>query len=526
MSLTIKSWLPSPLMPEPTTGQETIPLPEEPPARVARRVPALTIISHPVMARAGERVVLDGPPLELSRAAPDFGRRGSSARRPLEDPYLTRRPLKLSAQSDGGVRLSLEQHNTPVTVLGRPVSGSEELSPEQVARGVPIVLCKRIVLLLHLVEEGAQGPEPDLGMVGDSDAIHRVREQIRKLVDLPNPVLIRGETGTGKELVAQALHRESQRGGRFLAHNLSAIPEGLAAAELFGAKRGAFAELKVDRKGLFREAHGGTLFLDEVGDALPQVQVILLRALETGEVTPLGTEERVRVSVRLISATDIDIEARSDAGEFRAQLFFRLGYPITLPPLRERPEDIGLLFAHFARQELQASGEPQRLEAPAEGAVPWLPASLAELLVGYRWPGNVRELRNMVQQLVINNRGRATLTADEQLVAKLKSKQGPTPPEPEGEERAEYSCEQLQEAMAACQFEITATAERLAVKRSTLQTWLKRCGIRTAADLKPDEIVRAYREFGGDLDKTSKHLRVSKFALRSIVKTLGLDPDA
>jgi two-component system, NtrC family, nitrogen regulation response regulator GlnG len=525
MPLRIRSWLPSLLMPDSTTGQETIPLPEDPPARVARRIPALTILSHPIMARAGERAVLEGGPLELSRATPDFRRRGSGVRRPLEDPYLTRRPLKLVARSDGGVQLSLEQHNTPVTVSGRPVTGTEELSPEQVARGVPIVLCKRIVLLLHLVEDGTQWPESDLGMMGDSDAIHRVRDQIRKVVDLPNHVLILGETGTGKELVARALHRESKRGGTFVAHNLGAIPETLATAELFGAKRGAFSELKVDRKGLFREAHGGTLFLDEVGDALPQVQVTLLRAVETGEVTPLGTEEAVKVSVRLISATDSDIEARSETGEFRAQLLFRLGYPITVPPLRERPEDIGLLFAHFARQELESSGEPHRLETPAEGAVPWLPTPLVELLVGYRWPGNVRELRDVVQRLVINNRGRATLTADEWLLAKLKSRQGPAP-EPGGEERAEYSCDELRSALATCQFEITATAERLGMKRSTLQTWLKRCGIRTAVDLKPEEIARAHHELGGDLDKMSKHLGVSKFALRSTVKTLGLEPGA
>jgi len=523
MSLILKLRRTRVLMPDSKSGPETIPLPPEEPARVARRVPALTIVSHPVMARAGERVLLTGPSLKLSREAPDFSRRGWHVLRPLDDPYLTRSPLELTPRKDGGVQLSLGGHNTPVSVFGHKVAGIEELSRDDVARGVPIVLCRRIVLLLHLVEEGVQWPESNLDMVGESDAIQRVREEIHKVGRLSGSVLIRGETGTGKELVAQALHKESRRSGKFLAHNLGAIPEELAAAELFGAKKGAFTDLKVDRKGLFREAHEGTLFLDEVGDALPLVQVSLLRALETKEVTPLGTDEPVSVDVRLIAATDIDIEARAEAKEFRAQLLHRLGYSLSIPPLRERPEDIGLLFAHFARKELEALGEPPRVETAAEGAVSWLPASLAELLLGYRWPGNVRELRNVVQKLVISSRGGATLAADERLLAKLKSKQGPAP-EQETEERAEYSREQIREVYTACHYEITAAAERLGVKRPTFESWLKRYGIRRAVDLKPDEIKQAFQECGGSLEKMSKRLEVSRFALRSPVKTLGLDP--
>jgi two-component system, NtrC family, nitrogen regulation response regulator GlnG len=523
MTLIVKSRATRLLMPDSKPGQKTLPLPPEEPAPVARRVPALTIVSHPVMARAGERVLLAGPRVKLSRESPDFSRRGSHVQRPLDDPYLTRTPLELTPGKDGGVQLSLGEHNTPVSVFGRKVAGVEELTREQMARGVPIVLCRRIVLFLHLVEERAQWPESDCGMVGESDAIHKIREQVCGVAGSSSSVLIRGETGTGKELVAHALHQASRRTGRYLAQNLGAIPEALAAAELFGANKGAFTDLKVDRKGLFREAHKGTLFLDEVGDAPPQVQVSLLRVLEAKEVTPLGTDEPVAVDVRLITATDIDIDALVKAKEFRDQLLHRLGYPICIPPLRERPEDVGLLFAHFARQELAALGEPPRIDAQADGAVPWLPASLAELLVGYRWPGNVRELRNVVQQLVIDNRGRATLAAGDGLIAKLKSSQGPAP-EQETEERVEYSREQVREAYAACHFEITAAAERLGLKRPTFENWLKRYGIRRAVDLKPDEIRQAFQECGGSLEKMSKRLEVSRFALRSPVRTLGLDP--
>ncbi|HEU4537176.1 MAG TPA: sigma 54-interacting transcriptional regulator, partial [Polyangiaceae bacterium] len=182
---------------------------------------------------------------------------------------------------------------------------------------------------------------------------------------------------------------------------MGAVPKELAAAELFGAARGAYTGSTHDREGLFRSAQGGTLFLDEVGEAPPEVQVMLLRALETGEVHPVGAKAPVAVDVRLVAATDANLESQIRDGRFKEPLLHRLaGYEIRLPPLRERREDIGPLFYHFARGELEATGEARRL-APADPyEAPWLPAPIAARLVRHPWPGNVRQLRNWARQIV------------------------------------------------------------------------------------------------------------------------------
>ena len=199
-------------------------------------------------------------------------------------------------------------------------------------------------------------------MVGESAALRQVRAHVERIADLPVPVLVRGETGTGKELVARAVHlRSPRRDGPFVSVNLGAIPRDLAAAELFGAVRGAYTGAAQDRPGFFRAARGGTLFLDEVGEAPPEVQAMLLRVLESGEMYPVGGQAPVATDVRLIAATDADLEERIRDGRFKAPLLHRLaGYEIRLPPLRERREDIGPLFVHFAREELERIGEAGR----------------------------------------------------------------------------------------------------------------------------------------------------------------------
>jgi two-component system nitrogen regulation response regulator GlnG len=373
-------------------------------------VPALTIVSHPAAHRAGERFVLDalsaGRDVALSRNAPDFTRPGRALGVPLGDPFVSRRPIRFAAAPAGGVRLQLDPGGTPV-VVGTPVDGSLELTAEELAAGIPLELAERVVVLLHLVDRAAGDASDPLGMVGDSAAIRRVRAAIERIVDLPVPVLIRGETGTGKELVARAIHdRSPRRGGPFVSVNLGAIPRELAAAELFGATKGAFTGATRDRDGLFRAAHGGTLFLDEVGEAPPEVQVMLLRVLETGELYPVGADKPVATQVRLIAATDANLEQQIRDGRFKAPLLHRLaGYEVRLPPLRERREDIGILLYHFAREELEAIGEAHRLTPEDPYARPWLPAAIAAQLVRYAWPGNIRQLRNVTRQLVIGSRG-------------------------------------------------------------------------------------------------------------------------
>jgi two-component system nitrogen regulation response regulator GlnG len=246
-------------------------------------------------------------------------------------------------------------------------------------------------------------------------------------------VLLRGETGTGKELVARALHDHGpRRGGPFVSVNLGAIPRELAAAELFGAQRGAYTGATRDREGFFRAARGGTLFLDEVGEASPEVQAMLLRVLETGEMYPVGGQAKVATDVRILAATDADLDARIREGQFKAPLLHRLaGYEIRLPPLRERREDIGVLFYHFAREELLALGEVHRLSPEDPYSAPWLPASIMGRLLRFAWPGNIRQLRNLTRQLVIGSRGCAQIALDPRLMAELGEELAP----PAGAER-------------------------------------------------------------------------------------------
>ncbi|MCY1020136.1 sigma 54-interacting transcriptional regulator [Pyxidicoccus sp. MSG2] len=509
-----------------------------------RVVPALTIVSHPVPRRAGERLLLDalasGGEVLLSRNAPDFLPPGKALGLPLAAPFLSRKPLRLTPGRDGGVRLHVEPDGTPVSV-GRPVEGVLELGPEALAAGVPLELADRIVLLLHLEEVEVEAAPESLGMVGGSAALRRVRRHIAQVADLDVPVLIRGETGTGKELVAQAIHQQSQRrAGHFVSVNLGAIPRELAAAELFGAQRGAYTGATRDREGYFRAAHGGTLFLDEVGEAPPEVQVMLLRVLETGEVFPVGASAPVATDVRLIAATDAHLEAQIDEGRFKAPLLHRLaGYEVCLPPLRERREDLGALFLHFAREELRALGGAHRLDAEDARAEPWLPVPLAVRLLRFGWPGNVRQLRNVTRQLVIGSRGLPYLRAEPRLLRELDS--GATPPPaltvledsapvtpppekaPSRRKPADISEPELLAALRENAWDFQAAADQLGIPRPSVYDLVDRSpNIRTAGDLSPEEILRCHRECQGDLDAMARRLEVSRRALSRRLKELGL----
>src|SRR6185369_6449016 len=213
---------------------------------------------------------------------------------------------------------------SPVQVVadGVPVAGSREIPAAEVERGVVLELSGRVALLLHTLGDEEPGPSvPGFDLVGESAGIVRVRREIARVADLDVPVLLRGETGTGKELVAHALHRASRRrSAAFLSLNMAAIPASLAASELFGATRGAFTGAVAAHAGHFERAQGGTLFLDEIGDAPAEVQVSLLRVLETGEIQRVGGAPISGVDVRLIAGTDADLERAIADGRFRSAL--------------------------------------------------------------------------------------------------------------------------------------------------------------------------------------------------------------
>lgn len=231
------------------------------------------------------------------------------------------------------------------------------------------------------------------GIIGESPAMKHVFEQLRRVVDTRVTVLIEGETGTGKELVASAVHYWSNRRDKlFVAQNCAALPENLLESELFGHRKGAFTGATDDKKGLFELCHEGTLFLDEVGEMPVPLQAKLLRVLQEGEIRPVGSNRTRKVDVRIVAATNRDLEKEVSEGRFREDLFYRLKvFPLSLPPLRERREDVALLARHFLARYGREFGRD--VEGFSQESM--------EQLLAYEWPGNVRELENEVQRLVI-----------------------------------------------------------------------------------------------------------------------------
>jgi two-component system nitrogen regulation response regulator NtrX len=232
-----------------------------------------------------------------------------------------------------------------------------------------------------------------LEIVGESAPIEHVLRQIEKVAPTNATVLITGENGTGKELVAHAIHRRSpRREGRFLQMNCAAIPEELIESELFGHEKGAFTGATSRREGKFELADGGTLLLDEIGDMSPTVQAKVLRVLEEGRFERVGSSQTLSADVRILAATNKDLEAAVARGSFREDLFFRLNVvPVHVPPLRERRDDVPLLVAHFMALYCEREDVP-----PVE-----LEPEVLELLKRHAWPGNVRELRNTLERMVI-----------------------------------------------------------------------------------------------------------------------------
>lgn len=228
-------------------------------------------------------------------------------------------------------------------------------------------------------------------MIGDSAAMRRVYEAIGKVAPVTTDVLILGESGTGKELAARAIHRNSpRRNGPFVEVNCGAISPNLFESEFFGHVKGAFTDAHRDRKGWIEQADGGTLFLDELGELPPEFQAKLLRVLEDRMVRPVGSEARPAVvDVRVICATNRNLEAEIAAGRFKRDLYYRLGLPISMPPLRDRPDDIPLLVRHF----VQRFGKHRHVEAT--------PPDTIRVLQDYSWPGNVRQLAHTIEWAVV-----------------------------------------------------------------------------------------------------------------------------
>ncbi|MGE3509840.1 MAG: sigma-54-dependent transcriptional regulator [Vicinamibacterales bacterium] len=318
-------------------------------------------------------------------------------------------------------------------------------------------------------------------MVGESYAIRRLRDQVAMAAPSNGRVLIYGENGTGKELVARTVHAMShRRGGAFVEVNCAAIPEELIESELFGHVRGAFTGAVSDRRGKFEIADGGTLFLDEIGDMSVKTQAKVLRVLQEQTMEPVGGTTRIRVDARVLAATNKDLPSEIRQGQFREDLYFRLNViPIFVPPLRERADDIPLLADHFMADFAREYGRRPKHFDPAAHAV----------LQEYAWPGNIRELRNVIERLIIMVPGETIRPADlgsldqHGLTRVTAETVGPRPTLHEARERFER--ELILRTLAEQQGNMSRTAEVLGVERSNLYRKMRTFGI--APSRRPDE---------------------------------------
>ncbi|HEY7728326.1 MAG TPA: sigma-54 dependent transcriptional regulator [Candidatus Eisenbacteria bacterium] len=302
-------------------------------------------------------------------------------------------------------------------------------------------------------------------IIGASPQMAKVLEMVKSVAETDTTVLIRGESGTGKELIAQTIHANSRR--RYfpiVPVNCGAVPESLLESELFGHEKGAFTGAQYRRKGKLEMADGGTLFLDEVGTISPQMQVNLLRVLETKEFTRLGGAKPVRVDFRVLCATNQDLEQLTKEGRFREDLYFRINVvSIILPPLRERREDIPLLAQHLLGKYAQ------EMNRPFTGFDP----SAMDLLVRYDWPGNVRELANAVERALVVGKA-PTIRADD-LPVRLNERRAPAV----GDSLAEVEKAQIRLILERTRGNVTRAAEILQIDRVTLYNKIKKYGLRT-----------------------------------------------
>ena len=341
----------------------------------------------------------------------------------------------------------------------------------------------RLVQRLRLAEEKLRGEVKYLkgreekrrfsDIIGESSAMAEIFKQLEKVIDTRATVCIEGETGTGKEVIASAIHYQGKRRDKlFVAQNCAAMPENLLESELFGHKKGAFTGADHDKKGLFEIADSGTLFLDEIGEMSLNLQAKLLRVLQEGEIRAVGATASKAVDVRIICATNRSLEKEVEKGAFRQDLFYRLRvFPIRLPPLRERREDIPLLVEHFLRKYTV------EMNKPVAGVTP----EALDQLAAYSWPGNIRELENEVQRLVIQCDNEGFITP---------------------------------ELLAPAVRKVEGLLGRVAPKKGTLKDMME--------EVERWLLVEALREHGGNKTKTAETLGITREGLHKKLAKYGM----
>lgn len=497
---------------------------------------ALIIQSHPNLSRIGEIAWLPSSQnhWQINRNTPEFSTLDSSVTQPLADPFLSRSPVQLRYIVGKGIEIDTSESAITVAVAEECIESPYIVDENRLLEGVCMTLSSRICVMIKYLSRPQNVSLSCEQMLGISPTLQQVKAQISQLQNINDPVLIRGSTGVGKELVAQALVSQSTRKDKpFISVNLSAIPPELAAAELFGNERGAFTGADKARPGYFKAAEGGTLFLDEIGEASPDIQVMLLRVLETSEIFPVGSQKPQSIDVRIITATDANLEHLAKQKKFRLPLLHRLaGYDINIPDLKHRSEDIGLLFTFFAQQAAKELG----LENPfLAGSIqlPWIPTALMSLLVSYSWPGNIRQLRNVTRQIVINAQDSEQLAltdSQQELLRSLATEVNlsETRSLVKGQSTVRrrkpntVTQDELEAALEMHLWQLQAVADHLNISRASVYELLNRYQLRRPTDCNEQQLRQSYNRHQGNIEAMVFDLKMSKHAIRRRLNEYGI----
>jgi two-component system nitrogen regulation response regulator GlnG len=490
----------------------TSPLPGAPSA--GPPILALTVLWHPDTTRIGTQYLEPDARgvVELSRFLPVFARQGEDGLG-LGHGGVSRLPVRIAREAGGGLSLTPPDSRMAVEVNGVEIRQPVLLDAAQLENGVVLGLGRAILLCIHWTDRlPRDNPVP--GLLGVSSGAIKVRELIRAVASTEMPVLLLGETGTGKEVAARAIHALGRRAAApFVAVNMAVMNEGLAAAELFGAARGAYTGAQSARGGLFAEADGATLFLDEIGNTPANVQPMLLRVLETGQYRALGAETDRRSSARVIAATDQDLSSQ----DFNQALLRRLErFVIVLPPLRARREDIGVLLVHYLEQARESGG----LVAP-------LPFAFVSACANYDWPGNVRQLAHVLGRALLEWQAgqepvfEAFVKVRRAASASVAASALAAP----GKRRAldEFDEDEILAALHNNGWRIQGAAGELGISRPSMYKLIEaHPAIRHAEDIGADELAAGLQKSGGDLERCAALLLTPAEALRRQLRGLGL----
>lgn len=500
-------------------------------SRDASPLLGLTIIWHPDSKRIGEQFIAgtDAGVLELSRFLPLFRHPGAEGLA-LGHGAISRDPLRLVRDAEHGIAVIPSGSRMVVELNGEEIHAAQLLSAAQIEEGQILGLGRTILLCLHWMRCLPKHNPVD-GLLGVGSSAIVARDQIRQVAGTDLPVLLLGETGTGKEIAARAIHALSRRAALpMVTVNMAALNESLAAADLFGAVKGAYTGAQSARKGLFGEAEGATLFLDEIGNTPASVQPMLLRVLEGGDYRPLGAQHDLHSTARLIAATDQDL----DSDNFNQALLRRLeSFVIHLPPLRARREDIGVLLQHLLQTNLQTS---------ALGLT--LPHSLITEFACYDWPGNIRQLAHVLKRVMLAlqmgevpqfeslvkispDRITSSFMSSVALTARSAPASEPAPvaATEAGMPRkklTEFSEAEVLSAMQENDWYIQAAAQQLGVSRPSMYKLLEtHSQIRRVEQIDLEEVRQTLEASAGDVERCAALLKTPSEALRRYLRGLG-----